>query len=113
MEHAQFVMCRYTAKKIIFCIFLAVHFVSMKVQLKCRDLSIPSSKGCGFFVCFTNSIRLCSLYVSIARLRQDPVEPFFQEGEHPPDIFILESKEPWEVPAQQDREQLSESQLRN
>lgn len=51
--------------------------------------------------------------MSVARLRQDPVEPFFQEGEHPPDIFILESKEPWEVAAQQDREQLRESQLWN
>lgn len=87
----------------------------MQVQLKWRDLSVLSSKKVvGFFsVCFTSSVRLCSLYVSIARLRQDPVEAFFQEGEHPPDIFILESKEPWEVPAQQDGEQVSESQLRN
>lgn len=76
-----------------------------------NGLSILRSKR--FFVCFTNSIRLRSLYVSVARLQQDPVEPFFQEGEHPPNIFILETEEPWKIAAQQNGEQVNESQLRN
>lgn len=58
--------------------------------------------------CLTNSIRHCSLYVSVASLRQNPVDPFLHERKHPPDIFILETEEPWKVAAQQDREQVNE-----
>lgn len=74
-------------------------------------LSILSSKR--FFVCFTNSIRFCSLYVSVARLQQDPVEHFFQKGKHPPNIFILETEEPGKIAAQQNGEQVSESHVCN
>lgn len=95
----------WTKTTLTFCLFFSSAFCV------CSTTETNSWAKGVFLACLTNSIRLCSLYVSIARLQQHPVKPFLQEGKHPPDIFILKAKEPWKVAAQQYREQLHESHI--